>query len=313
MNILRTGFFAIVLMLLVKTTTAQLTYNELRVEYDSPWTYKNLQLIPVKYKEKNEGTPAVVTPLVRSLSFQEAMQKNKVSLQEIHYKNGADANWLQVTNHSKQDVIIQSGELVEGGKQDRMIAETKLIEAGKTEYLNVFCIEKRRWDDKPKKFRHRGVASSKVRKVMDVGRRQSEVWKEIDHEFDERKKKSETWSYLELAAATVDTGYTRFFTRKYLQSKGDIAGFVFITANKVISTELFSTSRFLQISFDNILSSYVQLVISKGAPPTVAIPAMSLFMDKVLLNEEVQRKYIASHGRIYLSGDDKIHLVAYED
>jgi hypothetical protein len=40
---------------------------------------------------------------------------------------------------------------------------------------------------------------------------------------------------------------------------------------------------------------------------------MESFMDKVLLNEEAQKKYIALHGRIYLSGENKMHLIAYPD
>ena len=92
-------------LLFYSTSNAQLTYNELRVEYDSPWTYKNLQLIPVKFKEKkgNGGTAAL--PAVVSLSFSEALQKRKISVQEMQYKNGADINWLQVTNNSKQNVV----------------------------------------------------------------------------------------------------------------------------------------------------------------------------------------------------------------
>jgi hypothetical protein len=313
MNIWRMCLFAFVFLFFQQTANAQLTYNELRVEYDSSWTYRNLQLIPVRFKEKKENLGIPVVPAPRTLSFLDALQKHKINVQEIQYKYGADANWLQITNESKQDVIIQSGEMVAGGKQDRMIAETKLIAPGKTEYVNVFCIEKRRWDDKPKKFRHGGVANSKVRKVMDVGRRQSEVWKEIDQQFKDRNKKSETWSYLELNASTADTGYIRFFTGKYLKSDSNIAGFIFVTGNRIISTELFSTARFLQISFANLLSSYVQSVISKGSPPAVPKATMESFMDKVLLNEEAQKKYIALHGRIYLSGENKMHLIAYPD
>jgi hypothetical protein len=291
---------------------AQFSYKELQVDYESIWTYKNLQLIPVKFKQRGEGAPNGLPAAKGPLSFSEALLKHKINVEEIQYKNGADANWLQVTNKSNQNIIIQSGEIVEGGKQDRMIAETKFIAPGKTDYLNVFCIEKRRWDKNPKSFKHRGVGNSKVRKAMDVSKRQSQVWKEIDNQFAEKNKKSETWSYLQLEnAATVDTGYIRYFTKKYIEDTSNIAGFIFITGNQIISTEIFATEALLKISFDQLLSSYVQTVVTKGAPPKVLQTTVTAFMDNILLTEEAQKKYIAEHGKIFFSDGRKIHLVAY--
>src|SRR5438105_3097940 len=56
---------------------AQLTYKELRVEYDSAWTFRNLQIVPVRYKI-GEGVPAVSTVNSSSpLSLSEALQKRK--------------------------------------------------------------------------------------------------------------------------------------------------------------------------------------------------------------------------------------------
>jgi hypothetical protein len=293
---------------------AQLTYNELRINYDSPWTYKNLQLIPIRFKPIEAAAPATASVSSRPITFSEALHKRKIKLTEMQFENGADVNWLQVTNNSKQSVMVQSGEVLDGGKQDRMVGETKFIAPGTTDYINVFCIEKRRWSDKAKEFRHRGVANSEVRKAMDKRGRQADVWKEIDRQFESKKKSSETFSYFELGDMVMaDTGYINYFTRKYIDSGSHITGFIFITGDRIMSTEIFASPALLELSFANILSSYVQSVFNKGAPPVVSVPTQKSFMDKVLANEEAQKAYVTTHGKIHRNEGKVVHIIAYPD
>ncbi|HEY1201445.1 MAG TPA: hypothetical protein VGE79_10710, partial [Niastella sp.] len=54
------------LLLIYKIAGAQLTYNNLYVDYDSAWTYKNLKIIPIR--PKGYGGAAKVMPGVVSLS-----------------------------------------------------------------------------------------------------------------------------------------------------------------------------------------------------------------------------------------------------
>lgn len=293
---------------------AQLTYNELWVDYDSVWSFKNMQMVPIRYKPKAKGVPNVPSAMPRPMTLAEAINKKKVKVQEMQYEQGADVNWLQVTNQSNQSVLIQSGEIVEGGKQDRMVGETKFIPPGITDYINVYCVEKRRWEDKPKPFHHRGVANSKVRKAMDVSSRQSEVWKEIDKEFEKENKKSETWKYLDLRdPKKTDTAYIKYFTSKYHVDDSSIAGFIFITGNEIMSTEIFASPGLVELTFPNMLSSYVETAINYGASPNVPVPTLKKFMDKILKDEEEQRTYVTAHGKLHRSEGKVVHLIAYPD
>ena len=315
MNIGRFCLVLFVFALNQSASNAQLTYKELRVLYDSAWTFKNLQLIPIKFKPKSEGTATNPASDQRPMGFAEALQKHKIKLQEMPYENGADVNLLQVTNHSKQDVLVQGGEVVEGGKQDRMMGETKVISPGTTDYIQVYCVEKRRWSDKPKDFKHAGVANREVQKAMNVNKRQSEVWKEIDRQFKAQDKASETWSYLELNknAVPVDTSYINFFTRKYVESDSNFAGFIFITGNEIMSTEIFASYNMLDVAFANMLNSYVQSAKAHGARPAVPKEKLKLLMDKVLTSEELQKIYVPAHGELHKSDGKVIHLIAYPD
>lgn len=301
------------MIIFIKHTDAQLTYSELMVEYDSAWQYKNLQLIPIKYKERNTETSFTTTKKSPPITFAQALAEHKIKVQEMQYEMGADVNWLQVTNHSKQYVILQSGEILEGGKQDRMIGETKFIAPGTTDYVNVFCVEKRRWDEKPRSFTYQGVANSEVRKAMDVSGMQADVWKEIDHQFASLKKKSETFSYLDLYKDAVrqDTDYTNFFQHKMDECDRNLAGFVFISGKKILSAELFSSTDLTSMSFPNMVDSYVQTVAINGAKPEVQVDAVKTFLNKVLQNEEAQKEYVNAHGKVHKSNNKIIHLLAY--
>ncbi len=316
MKISRLYFIILLSAFSFNEINAQLTYQELQVMYDSAWTFRNLQMVPIKFKPKSDNGLGSPAPTSRPISFSEALQKHKIKLQEMQYENGADVNLLQVTNNSKQSVVVQGGDVLEGGKQDRMVGETKYIAPGTTDYIQVYCVEKRRWSPKAKEFKHRGVANREVQKAMNLSKRQSEVWKEIDKEFKAAKKTSETWSYLELYnnRVPVDTSYINFFTRKYLESDSTIAGFIFITDNKIMSAEIFASNSLLDITFANMLSSYVQSVVAKGSRPVVPTAIQKKFMDKFLINEEIQRQYLTANGKINRGGDGKvIHLIAYPE
>lgn len=304
-----------VVFILSNQCCAQLTYKELKVEYDSAWTFKNLQLIPVRFKGGGVASLTGSEGNRRPLSISEALQKHNVKLQEMQYEKGADVNWLQLTNNSKQDVIVHSGEILSGGKQDRMVGETKIFRAGTTDYLNVYCVEKRRWSEKPKKFKPAGVANSDLQKKMNIKGRQSEVWKEIDRQFEINKRKSETFSYVELYSNTAeaDSDYIRYFTRRYSETDSSFAGFVFSTGNTIMSVELFATTELTNLAFQNMLSSYVQTARLRGGPPTVTKPKLKTFLDKVLTNEVDQKIYVTNHGKLQVTDGKVIHLVAYDE
>jgi hypothetical protein len=296
------------------TATSQLTYETLRVVYDSAWTFKNLKLIPVRFKDPG-GTRAVISskePGIITLS--EAMQQKKVKVKEIKYQHGADVNTLEITNHSKQNILLSSGEMLSGGKQDRMLSETKIIPPGKGKnYVNVFCIEKGRWDKKPKSFSSNGRADVELRKVMDLNKRQSDIWKEIQRRYATVKRTSETWPYLKLYKELIktDSSYLRFFMSKYNASDSAFAGFIAVTGTRIISCELFSSVELTRASFFSILLDFIQTAVANGEPPGMRDEDVGSFMDKLLISETSQKDFVAKHGKMYKFENRVIHIVVY--
>lgn len=295
-------------------SNAQLTYETLRVVYDTPWVYKNLKLIPVRFKPTGTAAPLPMDP--KLISLDEAMQRKLVKVREIRYEQGSDLNLLEVVNTSKHPVLVNSGEMISGGKQDRMVSETKLLLPGKQkQYLKVFCIEKGRWDKKPKPFRHRGRAGGELRKTMDKTNRQSRIWKDIDMTISGEKEKSATSAFLKVFndSMRTDTGYINFFTRKYRQSDSMYAGFIAITGKSIISCELYPTAELLQTSYRSILNTFVFSAITNGDKPTMTNAAVNTFTDKFLVDEITQKKYLLKNGKIHFHNKKIIHLTAYDE
>lgn len=310
------SFFVILLLSFYSPVQAQLTYNELSVQYDSPWTYKKLQLIPIRFKGSGAGAINTDNKMFDGnlISFDDALRQHKIVVKEMT-SGGADVSTLLVKNKSKDNVMLMSGEIVQGGKQDRAFGETTIIpKHRKKNYIPVFCIEKGRWDDKAKTFRHAGTADAKVRKQIDVTRRQSKVWKEIDTVLTEKNKKNQTSAYMNAFETPdpEDSSYLRYFIEKMRSSDSAYAGFIGITGNRIISAEIFAGTDLCVTAYIENVKSYIRSLQPSDGVPEKTHDEIKAFTDKFLRDKATQKKYLSANGRIYYYEGQVIHLVAYD-
>jgi hypothetical protein len=228
---------------------------------------------------------------------------------------GADVSTLLVKNRSKDNVMLMSGEMVQGGKQDRAFGETTIIpKRRKKNYIPVFCVEKGRWDDKAKTFRHAGTADAKVRKQIDVTRRQSKIWKVIDTALLEKNKKNQTDAYLKAFETPdpEDSSYLRYFIEKMRSSDSAYAGFIAITGNRIINAEIFAGTDLCVTAYIENIKSYVRSLRPTDGIPSKTHDEIKSFTDKFLRDKATQKKYLSANGRIYYYEGRVIHLVAYD-
>ncbi len=311
-------FFGLMTFMFHQQVKAQLTYNELSVQYDSPWTFKKLQLIPIRFKDKggSEGFQKINALDKKVISFDDALKQHKIVIKENTADGGADVSTLLVKNRSKDNVLLMSGEMVEGGKQDRAVGKTTIIPAGRNKnYIPVFCIEKGRWDDKARSFKHAGTADVGVRKQIDVTQRQSKVWKQIDNELAEKNKKNKTSAYLKAYNDSTldDTSYLHFFINKMRESDSSYAGFIAVTGNRIINAEIFSGADLCLAAYVDIIKSYVHSLQSSDGNPNKTHDELKTFTDKFLPDKNIQKKYLSTNGRMYYYNGEVIHLVAYDN
>ena len=286
---------------------SQFSYQTLEVLYDSAWTFRNLQLIPVRFKAgRGEGGG-------KYLSLGDAMLQKKAHVRELPAKVGSDKGSVSITNKSKRTIIVKSGDLIGGGKQDRIMAQTTLIPPGqRKEILTVFCVEKDRWDDKPKSFYYGGSGDMALRRAIDVNKSQAAVWKEIEKQYSMANATSKTWSYLKLYSDSArNKDYAAYFKQRMAQSNGGFAGFLFITGEQIMGVELFAKSDYTSTSFGSMVASYINSVSDVADPPRVSYGRQKAFLDNVLTSRDTQSKLARKQGAIHRQDGAVIHIMVY--
>ncbi len=307
-------FIFVCLAFLAGKSTAQLTYTNLAVQYDSPWTCGKLQLIPVRFKDSGQAANGITKAGI--ISFEQALREGKISVKETNTPGGDDVGLLEVKNHSKKNILVNSGEIVAGGMQDRAFATTTLIPPGSEETsLPVFCIEKGRWNRKFRSFRYGGSTDAALRKQIDVTQKQNKVWKEIDKQLIENNVSTESGAYIDLFkdSSKIDTSCMHLFKRKMMESDSLYAGFVAITGTRIINCELFGSTDLCIASFNVMLKSWMRSLHANDSPASVSKETIKTFLDKFLETEAMQQLYLSTNGRIYSTNARLIRLIAYPD
>jgi hypothetical protein len=306
-------------LMLFSNIFAQSSFPRVKVEYDSAkaWTFENLQIIPIRYiGGGGKAIPALQN--TKLISLQEAVRKEKVKISEIPGASNADVKVLIMRNTGKETIIINSGEIVSGGKQDRIIAETTIIPPGKEKhYIDVFCVEKGRWSRRPKGFGYHRSADVALRRVMDIEKLQQKIWEQIEGQYKASGKSSDTWAYKNLYKdprfIEADSAYVKFFTNKFAQSDSNYAGFIAITSNQIIVTDLFATKEMTSAAFLTLLRSYSATAITLGETPEVPMPAVKKFMDPILSDDRTRDRYVSQRGRVFKYEGKVIQITAYGD
>jgi hypothetical protein len=311
---LKRFFFIPFFILAAKIAIAQLTFPNLQVQYDSAWVCNHYQLIPIVF------TPNAIHYNLfpkQLLTLQQALQQKKLVIKENYFDGNDNVNSLFIKNISKQPILLLDGELLKGGKQDRMIAETKVVypnETNELELVNVFCIEKGRWSKNAKKFSSAGFASNNIRKMADSTKTQQQVWREIEKQFEQYQVPSATFPYLELQKQlpVKDTSCYNYFVQKFKNSITNYAGFIAMHDTTIIGTDVFANPTLTRTAFENVLSSYMQMVFPvKDSVMAVSKQKINEFTDKLFSTENNQKKFIEHHGNIFYNNKKPVHLVAY--
>jgi hypothetical protein len=306
------------LILGAKHSISQQSFPAVKVMYDSAeaWTFENLQLIPVRFV--GDGGSKGFLPFDNVSSLQKAIRDKKIRINELKGSGNADVRVLEMKNTSKEAIVLQSGEILVGGKQDRIVAQTMIIPPDKQKYyVNVYCVEKGRWDRRAKSFDYLRSADMGLRRATDVQRKQHLIWESIDNQFKQSGKNSPTSAYKDLLRnqkfLDLDSQYVKFFSDKLSKTDSNFAGFVAITGGQIIGTDLYSTKEMAMEAFQNTLRSYSATAIIVGDPPEVKKEQVVNFMTPILSDNKTRNEFLKTRGRVYMYQGKIIHIVAYGD
>jgi len=301
------------LLFVVASVSAQLTYETLYVDYDSAWTYKSLKIIPIR-KKGGGGEPGAGMGNVIPLN--QALSQGLVTVSERGTTSFENVHLLRFNTHSDKSIYISGGEIMTGGRQDRMvIRDTILRPSEKDQYVPVMCVEEDRWSEKEKKFGYGAFANGHLRKVLDSTPNQVLIWKEIDRQLASGGFRTKTQAYLsrdlgkkDKKYETGENDYFKWFYNKFQHTDSNVVGFVAISGDKVIGSDIFATRGIFYGQLDPLLHSYIDDVILFGAPVTMKDPPIRRYMDKLLKDEKSQEEFCRRNGKIFKEGTLVVHV-----
>ena len=296
------------LVLCVLGVEAQLTYETLYVDYDSAWTYKNLKIVPVRRKAGGGGQdPSNI------VSLSQALRQGLVTVSERGTTSFDNVHWLRFNTHSDKSVYIAGGEVVAGGRQDRMIVrDTILGPSTKDQYVPVMCVEEGRWSEKEKKFAYGNFANTHLRKVLDSTPNQVLIWREVDRQLQAGAFKNNSLAYLsrnqDKKYVAAGEEYWGWFKERLGHSDSTIVGFVAISGDRVIGSDIFAGTDLFYHQLEPLLRGYIDDAILFGAPVTMKDPPVKRYMDKLLKDEKSQEEFVHRNGKIFRQDGRVIHV-----
>jgi hypothetical protein len=299
-------------LFLSKIVPAQLTYQNLYVDYDSAWTFKNLKIIPIR--PKGFGGLARVAPDVVSLS--EAIANGTAVVTERGSAATENVHWLRINNNGVKPVYIGSGEIILGGRQDRMVSrDTMLPPSPKDQYIHVMCVEEGRWSNKEKKFQYNNYADPSLRKVLDQSKNQVLVWKEVLAQLDHSNTKAPSLAYLarrnDKKYTPEQDAYLRYFHEKFKNSDSSITGIVCISGDKVIGCDVYAGNNLFYGELLPLLHGYIEEAITFGSTPAIKDEKIKEYLDPILTSEPSQEAYLKKNGKVYKYKQKVVHITGY--
>lgn len=293
----------------VDANTPSATENQtlkVSTEDSEALTYENLRVYPIVADEGFYKTNAIAETMK---NLEEGIETKGFYITEKkpygRMEDSDAVNSLTVQNKSNETVYLMQGDVIQGGNQDRILAEDRVIAARTIMDIPVYCVEHGRWqyredevdqDDAESKHKRKifafsgyyNVASSDLRKTVRETQNQESVWKKVGELTAKNNAESSTKTYTALEGSDEFTkkrdAYLTSLTDK-LSSIENCVGFVAVSGNKVIGTDVFGHPNLFQKQSKALLHGYVTDAISNGNEVIVTDKRMERF------GKQLNKKY----------------------
>ena len=307
-------------------------------------TYKNLRLYPIRAKQsflnqvKNLGKYTTLRQALanetvviteressdNSSQLEENTNEENINVtqqvvQQQRIGDGATVNQLFIENISKDTVYIMAGDIVQGGKQDRVIAQDIMLAPNSgVVNLSVFCVEQGRWKykggDNAGFKEYYGQSSLKMRGVVDQKQNQGEVWDEVKRSNKANMVSSSTGAYTAQKSSKQFSKqlneYTTHFTKAFQQHK-NIIGVLVVTGDRIVGCDMFASPQIFESQFESLITAYASEAITDGASVKISEQTAQSYMDNLLKNEALQKKFIKEKGKMFENQNRKLRISTY--
>lgn len=193
-------------------------------------------------------------------------------------------NSLTVQNKSQDTVYLMAGDVVKGGNQDRVLAQDMVLPPRTLANIEVFCVEKNRWEyrevgdqeetEKQKQNRkvfafsgYYNVVSNNIRRTVKHEKDQKSVWAAVGDLTMNNKASSSTGTYTALESSKDYTAernkYLAFFEDK-MDNVKNVIGIVVVSGDQVLGTDIFNHPNLFRKQYKVLLHSYVTDAVTNG-------------------------------------------------
>jgi hypothetical protein len=232
--------------------------NEYRLE--GPFTQGNLTVFLIHGKDRIKGQTFI--------TLQEALVQKKVIVRETR-----EVNELTIENVSREEVYVQSGDIVKGGQQDRMMAVDLILppRSGKVP-IAAFCVEHGRWTKRGTEestvFNSSAnvVAGRELKLAAKNAESQGEVWRQVAVAQD--KLSANTGTRVNGAASptsfqlALENNKVQANADSYVKSLGgivagktDVIGYVFAINGQINSADVYASNSLFKKLWPKLLQA----------------------------------------------------------
>jgi hypothetical protein len=251
---------------------------ELRIT--GPYTHDSLSIYLVHGPDRARAS---------YLTLSEALEQKKVVVHET-----GNVNQLQVENLSRQDVYVQSGEIVKGGRQDRVLKEDIILPAtsGLVD-ISAYCVEHGRWTQRGSESAQAfavspsAIASPEMKRAVKVAGQQSAVWAEASA-AQAKLGKSLNGSVMDAASPssyqlTLETPRVRDSISAFKVELASLAdkypdaiGYVQAVNGRVTGADVYATHELFRKLWPKLLdSAAVEATVAPKPAGKTAVPSMA--------------------------------------
>src|SRR2546426_10188347 len=240
--------------------TRQIAEGKDEYRLEGPFTQGNLSVFLIHGKDKIKGGTF--------LTLQEALVQQKVVVRETR-----SVNELSIQNISREEVYVQSGDIVKGGAQDRMMAVDLILppRSGRIP-ISAFCVENGRWSKRGSEevtvFNSSAnvIAGRELKLAAKTAESQGEVWRQVAVAQDKLSANTGT----RVNGAASPTSFQLALENKQVQAsadsyikalggivngKTDVIGYVFAINGKINSADVYASNSLFKKLWPKLLQA----------------------------------------------------------
>jgi hypothetical protein len=102
--------------------------------------------------------------------------------------------------------------------------------------------------------------------------------------------------------------YYNFFKDKFKSTDSNVVGFVCMTGDIVIGSDIFASSDLFYNQLDPLLKGYCDQAVFTGKPVTIVREEEKIYMDKLLSDKISQEQFLKENGKIFRQHGQVIHI-----